>query len=257
MRDVLFLPSSPPPLQVREVRRFAAAWLPALLWACPPLAGFLAARSGLGWELVALLGIAAAVAGTLAAQSGMLAPSARVILGLALVVDAALLAGAGHATLPPQAHAAPALAAPALAALSLAALALTCLLFDRRALAVAVALLLALAALPLATRAVPPGAVLEQAALLAAFALAGGWLQALLWRRFDRRSRPTILPPSRPIAPVPAPPRYHAGRPSPAAPVAERPVMVQVERSLAGTLRLAVATSPHAGRTMRVRVAAI
>ncbi len=263
MRDLASLPRGKPPSRIMRLRRHAAAGTAWLLWAGAPLPGWLAARGGQDWELVSLLALAVAFAASAAARTGPVC-GARVVLALALVSGVGLSVGSlsagGFAVAVGGSIVAPA----TLLAADMAMLVLVGALFDRRALAAALGLLLVLAAMPLLAAATTQAAVMGHAAALFAAATTIGVLQAWLWREAARREAFAFLPPPalpsagrRPGAQrhASAQPRSQrpiwAGAPAPFVP----PVVVQVERGATGSLRLAVATSAGPGRTTRIRVA--
>ena len=55
-----------PPAAVRALRDAARSLILWLLWLAPAVLGGLAARGGMGWELVTLLGLGVAIAATTA-----------------------------------------------------------------------------------------------------------------------------------------------------------------------------------------------
>ncbi len=212
--------ASDPVAPLRAWARRVILWL---LWLLPPGLGWLAARGGMAWELVTMLGVAVAMAATLGNHASVPGARRRLFLAGGVAVAAALLLGAGHMVL----------SGWVAGVLPMAVLALAAGLCDPRALGLALVVLLLESLLPLAVVR-EAGSGLGLAGVLAVEAVALLVGQHLL-RRAARR--PMVLPPGR---------TGRGGRPAPAwsatAASAPPPVLVQAERTPEGTLRLAVAS---------------
>ena len=227
-----------PPAAVRSLRDAARSLILWLLWLAPAVLGGLAARGGMGWELVTLLGLGVAIAATTASGLRRRERRGRLALGLGLAVMAGLLLGAGRESMPDG----------GMIALPFLALALVGALGDGRALLAALAVLMLACLLPMGGSAHPAqplalagGMTLEAVVLLVA---------SRLWRRAARlRERVTVLPGA-----APACTRVFS-RPSPGP---ESPaILVQAERAPDGTLRVAVAAReamPGGAGRLRVTV---
>ena len=229
-----------PPAAVRALRDAARTLILWLLWLAPAVLGGLAARGGMGWELVTLMGIGVAIAATAGSRRRR---CGRLMLGLGLAVAAGLLLGAGRGSLPEA----------VMIALPFLALALVGALGDGRALLAALAVLMLACLLPLGGSRYPAVPPVQLPPVQLPLAQAGGLaLEAVLllvgmrlWRRAARqRERVTVLPGgtaastrvfSQP-APSSVPPAF----------------LVQAERAPDGTLRVALA-GRDAGR-LRVTV---
>ncbi len=211
-------PSGDLPEPLRPLRDAARQAIRMILLALPVVLGWLADRAGMGWELVALLGAALALAAWRPRGA-----AGRAMLAAALGAGCVLALGAGHGVLP----------AGLATALPFAALILAGMLLDARALAACLAVLLAAAALAQA------GGMALGLALAAAAILLG---QRLARHRYARGAV-VLAPGARPAAPVFSRPREGLGRPG---------LLVQAERTPDGAVRLAVAGAAM-GR-MRVSV---
>ncbi len=233
-----------PPDAVRALRGAARTTILVLLWLSPPGMAALAARGGMGWELVCLLGLAVAGAATLVQRLRPAGAGRRGRLGLALgtAASAGLWLGAGHASLP----------AALLVALPFLALVLVGTLGDARALLAALILLGLVCLMPLGAQA-GAGAALPviQAGGLAVLALMLLVAQRL-WRRAARRRaaieiQPPVKVQARPTVRVFSQPAQAAAAPG---------LMIQAERAPDGTLRVAMAghAMPGAGAGVRVWV---
>jgi|GEM_PF-5063003 len=222
------------PDPVAPLRGGARAVILWFLWLSPPGLGWLAVRGGMAWELVTMLGAAVAMAATLGSHASVPAPRGRMFLAGGVAVATVLLLGAGHSVLP----------AAAGCMVAMAALALAAGLCDPRALGLALGILLLESMLPLAaSREALPALVQGGVLAVAAAALLVG--QRLL-RRAVRRPV-LLLPPDRTGAAGRAAPVWTATSAAPSP-----PVLVQVERTPEGTLRLAVAS--RAAGALRVTV---
>ena len=208
---------------VAPLRDGARRVILCVLWLLPPGLGWLATRGGMAWELVTMLGVAVAAATTLGSHASVPAARGRLVLAGGIAVGAVLLVGAGHGALP----------RPAGFAVAMAGLALAAGLCDRRALGLALGILLLESVLPLAG-AREAGPALVQAGVLAVAAA-----MLLVGQRLLRRAsrRPVLLPPRRAVPPCGAGPVWTA-----TAATAPPQVLVQAERTPEGTLRLAVAS---------------